>query len=127
MGFVKLIIGWALSLVIYAAIIQAWYAAIGRSNSGFVEALLGLGILLAIPSLLFALIVAWPTMTWLASLRPTWVAPLVAAALFALLMWVLATLMLPDGWRGAGLALVGHSVVLGLVLGCLNLAMAPAR
>jgi len=61
-GFAKLLIGWALSMVIYAAFIQAWYAANGKPNSGFVEALQGLGILLAIPSFLFALIVGWPAM-----------------------------------------------------------------
>ena len=127
MGFAKLLIGWALSLVIYAVVIQAWYVASGRTNSGFAEGLLGLGILLAIPSLVFTLIVGRPTMTWLASLHPAWLAPLVAAAVFALCMWVLATLMVPDGWHGAALALVGHAAVLGLVLGCLNLASAPTR
>ena len=127
MGFAKLLIGWALSLAIYAAVIQAWYAAKGEATSGFVEALLGLGILLAVPSFLFALIVGWPTMSWLAGLRPAWVAPPVAAAVLALLMWVLATILLPAGWRGAGHALVGYAAVLGLVWGCLNLATSPAR
>jgi hypothetical protein len=125
-GFAKLLIAWALSMVIYAAIIQAWYAANGQAASGFVEGLLGLSILLAVPTFLFALIVGWPTMSWVASARPAWVVPLGAGALFALLMWVLATLMLPDGWRGAGLALVGYAAVLGLVWSSLNLATAPA-
>lgn len=127
MAFAKLLIAWALSIVIYAAFIHAWYAASGRPNSGFVEALLGLGILLAIPGFLFALILGWPTMSWLADMRPTWLIPFVAAAMFALLMWVLAWLMLPDDWRGAGLALVGYVAVLGLVWGCFHLATAPAR
>jgi hypothetical protein len=42
-------------------------------------------------------------------------------------MWVLAALMLPDGWRGAGDALVGYAAVLGLVWGCLSLVTAPAN
>lgn len=126
-GFAKLLIGWALSMAIYAAVIEAWYAAKGEATSGFAEGLLGLGILLAIPSFLFALIVGWPTMSWLASLRPAWVTPFIAAAVFALLMWALAALMLPAGWRGAGHALVGYAAVLGLVWGCLNLATSPAR
>ena len=106
---------------------QAWGAASGKPNSGFVQALLGLGILLAIPTFLFALFVGWPTMTWLAGLRPAWLVPLVAGAVFALLMWVLGTLLLPDGWRGVRDALVVYTAVLGLVWGCLNLATAPAR
>jgi hypothetical protein len=126
-GFAKLLIGWALSMAIYAAITHAWYAAKAQATSGFAEGLLGLGILLAIPSFIFALIVGWPTMAWLASLRPAWLVPFAAAAALALIMWLLTTLMLPAGWRGAGHALVGYAAVLGLVLGCLNLASAPGR
>ena len=127
MGFAKLLIGWVLSMVIYAALVQVWYAAKGEANNGFVEALLGLGVLLAIPSFLFALIIGWPTMTWLASLPAAWLVPFVAGAVFALLVWVLTMIMLPDGWRGAAHALVGHATVLGLVWGFLNLITARAR
>ena len=131
MSFVRLLVAWALSLAIYAAIIQAWYAAKGEATSGFAkgiaEGFMGLGILLAIPTFLFALIVGWPTMSWLASLRPAWLLPLAAAAVLALVMWVLTAMMLPEGWRGAGHALVGYAAVLGLVWACLNLATAPAR
>lgn len=88
---------------------------------------MGLGILLAIPTLLFAVVVGWPTMSWLANLRPAWLTPFVAAAGFGLLMWVLVMLMLPGGWRGVGHALVGYAAVLGLVWGCINLITAPAR
>jgi hypothetical protein len=130
MGFARLVIAWALSMAIYAAIIAGWSAAKGEATGGLgkgvVEGFLGLGILLAIPTFLFAVVIAWPTMSWLASLRPSWILPPAAAAAFALLMWLLASLMLPDGWRGAGHALVGYAAVLGLVWGCLNLAAAPA-
>ena len=131
MGFAKLLIAWALSMPIYATIIRAWDGTRGKATSGFAEGIaegfMGLGILLAVPSFLFALIVGWPTLSWLANLRPAWLVPLVAATVFPLIMWVLATLMLPDGWRGAVHALVGHAAVLGLVWGCLNLATAPVR
>ena len=131
MGFAKLLIAWALSMAIYATIIQAFYAAKGKATSGFAEGVaegfMGLGILLAIPSFLFALIVGWPTLSWLVNLRPTWLVPLVAAAVFASIMWVLATLMLPSGWRGVVYALVGYAAVLGLVWACLTLATAPSE
>ena len=131
MGFVKLLIAWALSMAVFAVTIQAWDAAKGPATSGFVkgsvDGFIGLGILLAIPTFLFALIIGWPIMSWLANLRPAVLSPLVAAAVLALLMWVLATLMLPDGWRGAGHALVAYAAVLGLVWACLNLATAPGR
>ena len=87
---------------------------------------MGLGILLAIPSFVFALAIGWPTMSWLANLRPALLLPIVAAAVLAGVMWVLATLMLPDGWRGAAHALVGYAAVLGFVWGCLSLATMPA-
>ena len=105
MSFVRLLVAWALSMAIYSALIQAWFAAKGKATSGFaqgtVEGFMGLGILLAIPSFLFALIVGWPTLSWLANLRPALLVPLVAAVVLAVVMWILATLMLPDGWRGA--------------------------
>lgn len=124
MGFTRLLFAWALSILIYAALIHVWRVASGQSNGGFAEAQLGLGILLAIPGLLFALIFGWPAISWLAGKSPAWLLPMAAAAAFALLMWLLAKLMLPDGWRGAGQALVGYAAVLGLVWGCLNLAAA---
>lgn len=131
MSFVRLLVAWALSMAIYAGIIQAWYAAKGEATSGFAkgvaEGFLGLGILLAIPTFLFALVVGWPTLSWLANLRPAWLVPLAGAAVLALAMWVLTALMLPDGWRGAGLALVGYAAVLGFVWACLDLATGPAR
>lgn len=131
MGFAKLLIAWALSLALYAAIIQAWFAAQGKAAGGFAkgvgEGFLGLGILLAIPTFLFALIIGWPVLSWLSNVRPLWLVPLAAAATFALLMWILSALMLPDGWRGAGHGLVGYAAVLGLVWACLNLATSPAR
>lgn len=131
MGFIKLLIAWPLSMAIYYAIVQGWRAAKGEATSdflkGMVDGFIGLGILLAIPTLLFALVVGWPIMSWLASLRPPWLLPVVAPAVLALLMWVLATLMLTDGWRGAGYALAGYAAVLGLVWACLHLATAPAR
>lgn len=131
MGFVRLLVAWALSMAIYSALIHAWFAAKGKATSGFVqgtvEGFMGLGILLAIPSFLFALVIGWPTMSWLANLRPALLLPLVAPAVLGAVMWVLATLMLPDGWRGAAHALVGYAAVLGFVWACLNIATAPAR
>lgn len=116
---------------IYAALIQAWFAARGQATSGFtrgtMETFIGLGILLAIPTFLFSLVVAWPAMSALTPLRPAWLVPLVAAALLALVMWGLARMMLPTGWLGVEQTLIGYAAVLGLVCGCLHLAGLPAR
>ena len=131
MAIAKLLIAWVLSMAVYAAIIQAWFATQGKATSGLgrgvMESFMGLGILLAIPTLLFALVVGWPTLYFLANLRPAWLVPLVAAAVLATLMWVLATFSLPDGWGGAAHALVGYAAVLGLVWGCLNAVTSTAR
>ena len=110
---------------VYTAVVVAWNPAKGAARTGFLEASLGLGLLLAIPSFLFALILGWPLMSLLASLRPAWLVPLAAGPVFALLMWILTALILPEGWRGAGHALIGYAAVLGLVWGCLNLV--PAK
>jgi hypothetical protein len=124
--FVKPLIAWALSLPVYAAILVAWNPSNGAAQTDFVEALLGIGILLVMPGFLFTLIVGWPTMSVLVALRPAWLVPLVAGPVFALLMWVLAALMLADDWRGAGDALIGYAAALGVVWGCLNLVTRPA-
>ncbi len=131
MGFAKLLIAWALSLAVYAALIQGWYAAQGKATSGFGqgvgEGFLGLGILLAIPTFLFALVIGWPVVSWLSNLRPALLIALVAPATLALIMWLLSALMLPDGWRGAGHALIGYAAVLGFVWACLNLTATPGK
>jgi len=127
MGFAKLLIGWALSMVICATLALGQSAVRGKPTSGFLEALLGLGVLLAIPSFLFALIAGWPTMSWLASQRLGWLLPIVAAAVLASIMWVLTKLLLPSGWHGVEHTLVAYAAVLGLVWGCLNLVTASDR
>ncbi len=75
MSFAKLMIAWVLSTAIYAMFVQGRYAGTGKPHSGFGEALLGLGALLAIPSFLFALILGWPTMSLLARQQPGWLLP----------------------------------------------------
>lgn len=123
MGFAKLLMAWALSFVLYAAAIHAVSRGRAGARSGFVHGLLGLGILLALPTFLFALLVGWPAMWLLSGLHPAWLAPLIAAPSFAAIMWVLATRALPDGWRGAAHALVFYAAMLGLVWGCLHAAL----
>jgi len=129
-AFVRLVSAWLLSMALYAAIIQGWHAAKGQPTSGFgshiLEIIMGLGVLLAIPTFLFALVVGWPTMAWLAQLRTGWLLPLVASAIFALVMWVLTKIMLPNGWVGVEQTLIGYAAVLGLVWGCINIAATPA-
>lgn len=131
MSFARLLVAWVLSMAIFAAIIQAWHAAEGKATSGFasgmLEMFIGLGILLTIPTFIFALVVGWPTMSWLAQIPQAWLVPLLAAAVFALAMWVLAQIMLPGGWLGVEQTLVGYAAVLGFVWGCLNLAAVPAK
>lgn len=126
MAFAKVLIAWCLSLAVYTAILMAWLASNGEAESGFIEALSGLGILLAVPTFFFAFIVAWPVTSLLDKFRPVLLMPIIAGAVLAAIMWVLTALMLPEGWRGAGHALIGYAAVLGLVWGCLDLITAPA-
>ena len=95
----------------------AWDSVVARG-------VLSRGVLLA--TFLFALVVGWPTMAWLAQLRTGWLLPLVASAIFALVMWVLTKIMLPNGWVGVEQTLIGYAAVLGLVWGCINIAATPA-
>lgn len=116
-------------MLVLAATMQAWSAAQGNPPrnfaSGILEGFIGLGILLAIPTLLFALVIGWPTFSALSGLRPAWLIPFVAAAVLALIMWVLMRLMLPSGWLGVEQTLVAYAMILGLVAGSLSLLWKP--
>jgi hypothetical protein len=125
MGFARLLISWAIAMLVYAAAFQFWYFARGKVTSGFVEGLLGLSVLLAIPTFLFALFVGWPVMSLLAGLRPAWILPPVAGAALAVLMGLLAGLILPASVRGVGHSLAIYAGVLGLVWGCILLILLP--
>ncbi len=120
MGFLKLLIGWAVSLAVYASIVAASNSSGGRTNSGFAEAMLGISVLIAIPGFLFALVIGWPIMTGLRTMVSPWLLPVAAGLAFAFVMWVLTNVALPDGWRGAGQGLIGYATVLGFVWGSLN-------
>ena len=118
----QLIIAWPASLAVFAVLSVFWSRMTGHSDSGLGEADLGLGVILLIPSLLFALMVGAPFMSVLAKQNvPGLLIPFAAAAGLALVMWLLSIALLPQGWAGAGAALVAYAAVLGLLWGGLHL------
>lgn len=126
MSFAKVLLAWAISMPIFVIVIHSWRLVNAQENSGFLETLLGVGVLLLIPSLLFAIIVGWPAAHSLSGLRPAWLSPPVTGALLAFLMWVSTRLLLPNGWVGVEYTLVAYAASLGLVIGCINLASGRA-
>ncbi len=120
MHFAKLLLGWAISLPALVATFHIWNGLRRQANGGFLEALLGLGVLLLVPSFLFTLIIAWPTTALLTTLPVAWFVPPLNAALLAMLMWALTRLFLRNGWAGVEYTLIAYAGVLGLVLGGLN-------
>lgn len=123
MSFAKILFAWAISMPIFVLAIRSWRLANGQPSGGFLETLLGLGVLLFIPTILFALIVGWPVAYWLSGLRPGWLLPPVTGAVLALLMWVSTKFVLPNGWAGVEHTLVAYAASLGLVVGCLDLSL----
>ena len=115
-------IAWPVSLVLLAVLGVFWGRMTGHADSGLREAILGLGVILLVPSLLFALLVGAPFMSLLAKQNlPGLLIPFAAAAGLALVMWLLSSALLPQGWKGAGAALVAYSGMLGLLWGGLHL------
>lgn len=117
MGFGKLILAWALSMPVFVGLVFLGRLVSGQANGSFIEALLGLGVLLLVPSLLFALIVGWPTMALLTEMRPAWIIPLAAGAALAMLMWLLTLIFLRNGWAGFEITLAAYAAVLGVIMG----------
>ncbi len=118
----QLAIAWPISLVAFALLSVLWTRMAGQRDSGLVDAIIGSGLLLLIPSLLFSLLIGAPLMSLLARQNlPGLLVPIVAAAGFALVMWLLSAVLLPQGWSGAGTALVAYAAVLGLAWGGLHL------
>lgn len=122
--FSKMAAAWALSMVAFPLAAVFIGRAMGHADSGLREAILSLGILLWLPSILFALLIGWPVMSAVAGLRPQWLLPLIAGAVLSLVMFVLSAAMMPDNWRGATYALAGYGATLGLIWGSI-LALTP--
>ena len=131
MGLAKILVSWILSMLALSAAMQAWSAVQGNSPRGFAQPILegfsGLGILLAIPTLVFTLVIGWPTISALSGLQPPWLIPFAAAAVLALLMWALAKMMLPNGWHGVEQALVAYAAALGIVSGLVSILWKSAQ
>ena len=108
MGFANILIAWALSWVALAVAMQAWSSVQARSARNFLEGVLaglvGLGVLLAIPTILFAFLIGWPVTYLLSGLQPAWLILLLAGPLLALAMKLLMKVLLPNGWQGGSVA-----------------------
>ena len=105
---------WALSLLLYPPLLAL---ATGMDMSGrrLLEGMLGVGVILLLPSLL----AAWAggfAMRPLRRIRPAWALPPACAAAFAAALGLLG-LGLPAGWGGAALFMAGYGATLGLVWG----------
>lgn len=124
--FSKMATAWLLSMLAFPIATVLVGRLMGHSDSGVREAILGLGILLLLPSILFALVMGWPIMSALDGLRPPALLPPIAAAALALVMFVVGTALMPDNWRGATYTLTAYGATLGLVWGSILAVTARA-
>jgi hypothetical protein len=123
---VKILAAWSLTLLTYATVATMFVGQRGASMSQIRVALLGIGLVVGLPTLAFALLVAWPIAAMLRAVDQPWSFVLGSAALFGLAMLFLTAMIIPDDWKGAGLALVAFAALLGLVWGIISLLTTPA-
>lgn len=90
------------------------------------DGILGFGVFVGLPMLLFALLVALPLSVILSHSAAPMVALLAYPLLLAGVAWSISALVFPAGWAGAQYALVLFALVLGLIWALLNLALPPS-
>ncbi len=117
---VKLFAAWALALPISVAVALLFVGQRGPLFGGLREGLLGLGLTVGIPTLIFALIAVWPIAALLHGISKPWLYIAGATGLFGVAMLALTAAVMPDGWQGASKALIGFATLLGLVWGVIS-------
>lgn len=121
---VKVLAAWALTLLIYATIATALSRQRSWRASDLREGLLGIGLVVGLPTLVFALSVVWPIAALLRAVGQPWVFVLGAAALFGAAMRLLTAMVMPTDWKGASQAVVAFAALLGLVWGAIGVITA---
>jgi ABC-type dipeptide/oligopeptide/nickel transport system permease component len=91
-----------------------------------VGGLLGIGLVVGIPMLVFAVVIALPLSFFMASIRPPWLAGICAATVFASIAGLLSIGIFPDGWKGAAQAMVLFAALLGVSWGTLGYVIADS-
>ena len=117
---VRMLLAWGLT-VVGSTILTAVLVHGPVSGRALVDGVLGIGLFMGVPMLIFSVIIALPLSFHLKGL-PIWLATISAVVLFGALAAALGTAIFPAVWKGAAQAFVAFAAMLGLFWGLLGYA-----
>ena len=121
----KIVGAWLFASAAGPMILQVWSEK--RAAPGDLwEGVVGMGLVVSLSMLLFALVIALPLSVFIMNTMAPLAATLLYPFLLALVAWLICTLILPDGWQGAGQALMLFAFVMGTGWSLLSLVTLPS-
>lgn len=118
----RMLLAWILAVVGLTVVANLTRGAtVLRAN--VLDRVLGIGLIVGLPMLVFSAVIALPLSYYLIGIRPNWLATLAAMAVFGSVAAVLAVVIFPVGWKGAAQALIVFAALLGLFWGLIGLVM----
>jgi hypothetical protein len=119
----KMLLAWLIAVV--ATAIIAGLRPGRRTSLPSRDGILGLGLVVGLPMLVFAFVVGLP----LALLVSRYLPPAIAAVSFPLLTaaiaWLISAPLFPQGWKGARQALILFAFILGICWSLVNFVVPP--
>ena len=118
----RMFVAWILA-ILGSALIATIIGQGPASKGDLTEGILGIGLIIGLPMLIFAALIALPLSFYLTNIRPNWLSGICAALIFAGVAAALSMAIFPSGWKGAAQALIIFSALLGLFWGLTGYVM----
>lgn len=90
------------------------------------DGILGIGLLIGLPMLLFAFVIALPLSLLVARNMSPFAGAILYPFLIAGAAWLIGALLLPNGWKGAQQAMILFAFIMGTGWSLLNLFVPPS-
>jgi hypothetical protein len=119
---IRMLLAWMLAVVGSTVVATLTRGALVLRGNAF-DGILGIGLIVGLPMLVFSAVIALPVSYYLIAIRPSWLATLAAMAVFGFIAAALGAVIFPAGWKGAAQAFVAFAALLGLFWGLIGLVM----
>lgn len=119
----KISIGWLLAIVVMT-VVGGLRGGRGASAPLW-DGVLGIGLVIGLPMLLFAFVIALPLSLLVARNMSPFAGAILYPFLIASAAWLIGALLLPNGWKGAQQAMILFAVIMGTGWSLVNLLVPP--
>lgn len=120
----KISIAWLLAIVVMT-VIGGLPGGRGASAPSW-DGVLGIGLVVGLPMLLFAFVIALPLSLLVARNMSPFAGAILYPFLIAGAAWLIGALLLPNGWKGAQQAMILFAFIMGTGWSLLNLFVPPS-